>query len=119
MNAPYNLFFKPVRQIKPGNRSMTGKRPSLKTKTTHPFESSLERDYLTLLDFDDQVESYTIQPVTIYYSLENKSTRYTPDMAVYYKLEFNRKPLIVEIKYEAELLEKKVLLVPKFAAAKA
>jgi len=112
------MFRKPIRKIGPSNRSITGKRPSIKTNTHHQFESSLERDYLTLLEFDSDVAYYTVQPVQINYHHENKIRRYTPDVAVYYKDAFKRKPLLIEIKYEAELIEKKNLLEPKFNAAK-
>ncbi len=112
------MFLKPVRKIRPSSRSITGKRSSQKTQKSHPFESTLERDYLTLLEFDDSVGNYGVQPVTIHYSNNNKPTRYTPDVAVYFKAELNRMPLLVEIKYEAELLEKKSLLEPKFTVAR-
>lgn len=44
-------------------------------------------------------------------------SRYTPDAAVYYKAEYKRKPLLVEIKYERELEEKEELYASRFAAA--
>lgn len=112
------MFLKPVRKIRQSNRSITGKRSSLKTNASQHFESTLERDNITLLEFDDDVESYVVQPVTIYYDHGNRPTRYTPDVAVYYKPELKRKPLLCEVKYEAELIEKKDHLEPKFNAAK-
>jgi hypothetical protein len=111
------MFREPVRKIGFGSRSITGKRPSAKTGGSHQFESSLERDYLTLLEFDEEVERYLVQPVTIEYLHQDKLRHYTPDMAVYYKLRASSKPLLVEIKYHAELLAKKELFEPKFAAA--
>jgi hypothetical protein len=112
------MFQEPVRKIGLGRRSITGKRPSIKTGTSHQFESSLERDYLTLLEFSKEVERYVVQPVTIKYLHQDKLRRYTPDMAVYYKLATGKKPLLVEIKYEAELIKNKQLLEPKFSAAR-
>ncbi|RKR82079.1 TnsA endonuclease-like protein [Mucilaginibacter gracilis] len=111
------MFLHPVRKIRQSNRSITGKRSSLKTHKSQHFESALERDYLTLLEYDADVESFTSQPVTIHYLNGTKGTRYTPDAAVYYLPELKRKPWLVEIKYMAELLEKKELLAPKFDAA--
>jgi len=107
----------PVRKIRPSSRSITGKRSSLKTNVTHQFESTLERDFLTLLEYDDTVEDYGVQPVTIYYEHNNKTARYTPDMLVYYTSEVNKKPLLVEIKYEADLKKDWLIYEPKFNAA--
>ena len=109
----------PVRRIRPSSRSITGKRPSQKTQTIQRFESTLERDYITLLEFDPTIEDYGMQPVTIPYVHEGKACRYTPDALVYYKPEAGKKPLLVEIKYAAELQEKKDYLEPKFNAATA
>lgn len=111
------MFLHPVRKIRQSNRSITGKRSSLKNNKSQHFESALERDYLTLLEYDTNVESYTAQPVTIHYLNGNKPARYTPDAAVYYLPKLKRKPLLVEIKYTAELIEKAVPLEPKFNAA--
>ena len=81
------------------------------------FESSLERDMITLLEYDDQVEIYTPQPVTIYYENGAKQCRYTPDLAVYYRPGIKRKPELIEIKYKAELDEKQAEYAARFAAA--
>jgi TnsA endonuclease N terminal/TnsA endonuclease C terminal len=108
---------KPVRKIRPGSQSITGKRSSLKTQIIQCFESTLERDFLTILEFDDCVEDYGIQPVTIRYLHNNKPARYTPDVVVYYRTEVKRRPLLCEVKYEAELQEKKDYYEPKFRAA--
>nr|WP_157535932.1 TnsA endonuclease N-terminal domain-containing protein [Mucilaginibacter sp. L294] len=112
------MFLKPVRKIRQSNRSITGKRPSLKTNAIQHFESTLERDHIILLEYNDDVESYVVQPVTICYQHQNRSTRYTPDVAIYYKAELKRKPELCEIKYEAELKEKQIELAAKFNAAK-
>jgi hypothetical protein len=109
--------FKPVRKVKPSSRSITGKYASIKTQTVHQFESTLERDFLTLLEFDDTVQEYGVQPVTIFYEYNGKSARYTPDMVVHYKSILRNPPLLCEIKYEAELLDKREYYDPKFRAA--
>ncbi len=111
------MSLKPARKIRANTRSVTGKFPSLKTNTSHHYESSLERDYISLLEFDRTVASFSMQPVTITYSQEDKMARYTPDVAVHYLVECNLKPLLVEIKHAAELVEKQDYLRPKFLAA--
>jgi hypothetical protein len=99
------------------HRSITGKHISRKTGTIHPFESALERDWLIVLEFDTEVEYYTTQPVTIHYLNNEEPARYTPDVIVYYKDELKKKPLLCEVKYEAELIEKADYYAPKFNAA--
>lgn len=108
---------KPVRKIRPSSRSITGKFASSKTNTTHYFESSLERDYLTLLEYDPEVDMFLTQPISIFYTLQGESRRYTPDVLVHYNEELKRKPMLVEIKYAAELELKKAELQPRFDAA--
>ena len=107
----------PVRKIKPGRFAITGRYPSIKTQSSHQFESSLERDFLTLLEFDENVRTYEVQPVTIFYWHINKQARYTPDIAVHYRECLNKKPILCEIKYKAELLIKSAYYEPKFKAA--
>jgi hypothetical protein len=70
------------------------------------------------LEFDNTVERYVVQPVTIQYYINNKRSKYTPDIAVYYVTALNRLPLLVEIKYAEELQKKKVELERKFTAAR-
>src|SRR5438552_4172137 len=108
---------RPVRKIRPSSRSITGKHSSRKTNTIHQFESSLERDFLILLEYDDTVEDYGVQPVTIYYDLNGKTARYTPDIEVHYKPGLDKMPILCEIKYTSELQEKQAYYEPKFKAA--
>lgn len=112
------MITKPVRKIGMSHRSITGKHVSRKTESIHRFESALERDYLIRLEFDDEVSSYVTQPITIHYSHEDNYLRYTPDMLVYFNEELNRKPLLCEVKYEAELIEKQTEYEVKFDAAR-
>lgn len=107
------MFTKPVRKIGQTYRSVSGKRASAKTGDLQAFESTLERDLITLLDFDTDVARYQVQPVTIYY----ENTRYTPDVAVYFLEELRRKPILYEVKYAAELLEKQDVFKARFNAA--
>jgi hypothetical protein len=113
----YKMRINPVRKIGPGYRSITGKHPSQKSQTILQFESSLERDFLTLLEFDEEVDYYGVQPLTIFYSHNEKPARYTPDVMVYYLPDLNKKPGLFEIKYQADLLEKTDFYEAKFNAA--
>lgn len=110
------MIVKPVRRIGVSNRSITGKHTSKKTGTVHQFESALERDHLVLLEFDDEVSHYVTQPVTIRYRVYKSTYRYTPDVIIYYR-DASRPPMLCEVKYEAELLEKQDEYALKFNAA--
>jgi hypothetical protein len=112
------MFSKPARKIGPNNRSITGKHITGKSPTSQHFESALERDHFSLLEYDPDIVKFTAQPVTIFYSDQTYSRRYTPDVAVYYRPELERKPLLIEVKYQAELIKKKDALEPKFNAAR-
>jgi len=111
------MFLKPVRKIGYSNRAVTGKRSSTKSSRILQFESSLERDLITLLEYDDEVETCTPQPITIHYEDGRKQRRYTPDIAVYFRAEIKRKPELIEVKYQTELDEKHVEYLLRFAAA--
>lgn len=112
------MITKPVRKIGKSHRSITGKHISRKTGTIHQFESALERDHLITLEFDDQVIHYVTQPLTIYYENQENYLRYTPDVLVYYTDESDKKPVLYEVKYEAELIEKEAEYAVKFQAAR-
>lgn len=111
------MDLKPTRRITQSHLSITGKKPSKKTGNTHRFESALERDYITLLEFDDQVDYYVEQPFTIRYLHTGKSRIYTPDFFVQYKPSTGTKPLLCEIKYKADLQRHEKEYRPKFTAA--
>lgn len=88
----------PIRKItNTGTRKNTGLVPSMKNERSITYESLLERDYIYLLEFDDDVVSYLEQPLTIYYTDSNKSRRYTPDFLVVRK---NKKQLVEVKPYE-------------------
>lgn len=74
------------------------------------FESTLERDLLTLLEYNDSVSDVIEQPVTIEYTNHNgRAVTYTPDFLVYFKesdadlLKLKRKPLLIEVKPKEKL----------------
>lgn len=81
------------------------------------FESTLERDFLTLLEFEPAVESFEVQPVTVHWFDElNKERTYTPDVLAYFHSP-NIPTTLYEVKYRSELREHWSELKPKFKAA--
>lgn len=99
----------PVRKIPKNYRSVTGFVPSLKRlRKLVPFESTLERDLLEILEFDLNVEMYDSQPVKItYYDTTGKKRHYTPDVFVRYRRDIvpakNMKHMLCEVKYIEDL----------------
>ncbi len=71
-----------VRKVSNRGGNIVGKFPSLKTKRMVQFESTVERDYLYLLDYEADVIHFEDQPLTIEYRHEGKLLRYTPDFLV-------------------------------------
>lgn len=88
----------PVRKIGVQSRSITGTMPN-----GNRYESSPERDFMLLLDFDPAVDVYTPQPLTIrYQTRDGVWHRYTPDGLVEWRKDLrphDPRPLLVEIKY--------------------
>jgi hypothetical protein len=69
------------------------------------FESLLEKEFLMLLDFDDTVEKFEVQPVRI--PVPGVPRGYVPDILVHYRADREtgeiRKPLLVEIKHTDDI----------------
>jgi len=106
---------KPTRKIGRSHRSLRAIQPSAKTEQPVQLESSLERDFCCLLEFDSDVVKYVEQPVIIKYLLQGRTRRYTPDFLIHYK---NAKAsVLAEIKYQADLQANHLELRPKFEAA--
>lgn len=107
----------PVRKIPKNYRNVTGIASRSKATGKAMFESTLERDFLNLLEFESFVASFEVQPVSIVWlDSDNRSRRYTPDVLVFFK-GTPRKPVLYEVKYRSELKEKWPVLKPKFKAA--
>lgn len=105
----------PVRRIPKSFRNVTGIVASSKAIGEARFESTLERDLFTLLDFDSQVTSFEVQPLSIpWKDTAGKPHSYTPDAHAIYA---NQKNVIYEVKYRSELLEEWAALKPKFKGA--
>lgn len=86
-----------VRKIKKSYISCVGYFKSYKNDKQLAFESILERDFFTVLEFDNNVISYEEQPFQIKYNLKGVSTRYTPDVLVIYK---DSSQKVFEVKYQ-------------------
>lgn len=103
---------------------MTGLIASRKNGRMTGFESSLERDFLLLLDFDPKVARYEEQPVRIEYAdATGHRCTYTPDVLVYYHdgpaASADTRPLLCEVKYRDDLFAKWKEYKPKFRAGRA
>lgn len=77
----------------------SGKIITSKSEKPLEYESSLEKNVLTLLLFDQSIKYIKTQPLTIYWKDQNKNKRYTPDIY----LEFEGKNneivrLMIEVK---------------------
>lgn len=111
----------PVRKIPKNYRNLTGLATSSKSDAPF-FESTLERDCLALLEFDNNVEFYDVQPVCIEWTDSvGKNRKYTPDVLVSYRSDFqDYKPYsttLCEIKYRNDIKKNWTDLKPKFKAA--
>lgn len=98
---------------------------SFRKEKSIAFESLLEKDLLTLLEYNQTVLDVIEQPVTLEYINDNgREASYTPDFLVYFKTS-NRsrtfssydRPLLIEVKPHDVLLKKFNELRPKFKMA--
>lgn len=105
----------PTRKIPLKYTSLSGSKMSKINNRSISFESKLEADYIELLEFDNDVIIYEEQPYLIEYLYNSKEHKYTPDFLVRYK---NNRNVLVEIKYQKDLVKKGELLKMKFEAAK-
>lgn len=112
----------PVRKIPRNYRNITGRITVSDGAESKGFESSLERDFLILLDFDITVVRFEEQPVTISYGdQEGRARTYTPDVLAFYRTDkpFSRTrvPCLFEVKYREDLKKGWKEFRPKFKAA--
>jgi TnsA endonuclease N terminal/TnsA endonuclease C terminal len=109
----------PVRKIPKNYLFVTGGYSSQKNKVMDGFESLLEKEYLMLLDFDDGVESFEVQPVRI--PVTGVRNGYVPDVLVKYRTDPEtgeiRRPLLAEVKHSDDLERNRDKYAKKFAAA--
>ena len=90
----------PVRKIKKSYISCVGYFKSYKNNKQLAFESILERDFFTLLEFDKSVITFEEQPLKIKYQLETSTSRYTPDVLVVFA---DGSKKIFEVKYQNDI----------------
>lgn len=109
----------PVRKIPKNYLSVTGSFASAKNRQMLGFESLLEKEYMLLLEFDENVESFEEQPVNI--PMPGIARGYTPDVLVRFREDLrtgqSRPPLLTEIKHSSDLSRNAEKYAPKFAAA--
>ena len=116
-------FILVARSIPKSYRNVTGRFASAKNRNPIGFESTLEKDFFLLLEFDRRVESFEEQPVTIpYHNPEGRLCRYTPDVLVRYRPvltgQLGGPPALCEVKYRSDLREHGAEYRPKFTAAR-
>jgi hypothetical protein len=111
----------PVRKIPLRYSSLSGYKYSDKSKRVVFHESSLEADFIELMEWNKQIWGYEEQPYKIEYLDEKKKIHsYIPDFLVHYKKPFEDKgptEIVYEIKYAKDLILNKEVLKPKFLAA--
>lgn len=91
------------RIIRPNTRSYTGRHVGTPGDVTVRFESGLERDFLTLIRFRDDVVEIVEQPFTVeFVDSTGRRRSYTPDFKVVYRHQTS----VYEVKYKDELRAK-------------
>lgn len=104
----------PVRKIPKNHLVVTGSFASAKADRVIGFESTLEKEYMLLLDFDDEVDHYEEQPVRV--PVPGVAKGYVPDVLVHFRSP-QRPPELTEVKTVDDLERKRDEYAPKFAAA--
>jgi len=108
----------PVRKIPKNYRNVTGIAAHRKAEGQAMFESTLERDFLMLLEFDSAVQRFDVQPLRLEWcDMQGKPHHYTPDVLASYEVEGQRYKVLYEVKYRSELRREWQILRPKFRAA--
>ena len=116
----------PARKIGLGRRSLTGLMTSgRKVEGPGPFESSLERDYFALLEFDNRVVAWHPQPLKVVTTsrADAPARTYYPDVLVERAHPRDgaiiQTVALVEVKYREEIKSNWHTLKPKFKACRA
>ena len=107
----------PVRKIPKNYRNITGIQAIDKSVGNAQFESTLERDFLTLLNFSREVRLVEVQPLKIPMDPDDPSKSYTPDVLVEFDDHLGWKPWLCEVKYRQDIKRHWKKLKPKFLAA--
>ena len=108
----------PIRKIPKNYRNVTGVAASDKAIGDAQFESTLERDFLALLEFSPEVAHFEVQPVKIEWRDEQGKPRsYTPDVLVEFDAGLGQAPWLCEVKYRNDIKKNWDDLHPKFRRA--
>lgn len=75
-----DLFRMPVRKVPKNYRNVTGLAAAEKSAGAAQFESTLERDFLALLEFSPEVERFEVQPLKIEWHDEHGVARTILDL---------------------------------------
>ena len=108
----------PVREIPKNHVSVTGRHATNKCIGHADFESPLENDYLILLDFDQRVKNYEVQPLVV--PVHGVRQGYVPDVLVHFHHDVQGIPVasqLTEVKSDDDLRLNRKKYAPKFAAA--
>lgn len=110
------------RRIRKSFRHATGLLPSAQEHGLQ-FESLLERDHVILRSDDPDVAELHVQPVTIPFKRDGRTTRYTPDSLTIWIPSADRDhpvrpPLLEEVKYSSEMEQRRSHFEPAHAAAR-
>lgn len=106
----------PARPLRLSRRSLTG-HVALAGGGTASFESSLERDWILVLDFDPSVSHIQVQPFSLTYRNGSQSRRYTPDVLAVYSQPMDEATVVYEVKPWEELNNNWPKYRPRFKAA--
>lgn len=105
----------PIRKIPKNYRNVTGVSATSKAVGAAQFESTLERDFLDILEFSAEVKRFEVQPLKIEWNDDVGGRRsYTPDVLVEFSEAVGCVPWLCEVKYRADLKKSWDVLRPKF-----
>ncbi|MBV1775082.1 TnsA endonuclease N-terminal domain-containing protein [Burkholderiaceae bacterium DAT-1] len=109
----------PVRRVPKNYRNVTGIAAHTKAEGQAMYESTLERDFITLLEFNPAVLAFEVQPLTInWIDSQGTSRSYTPDvLARFRQTDDETNTVLYEVKYRNDLKKDWPILKPKFKAA--
>ncbi len=99
------------------HQSLSGLYASRKNDSMIWFESSLEKDFATCLEFHTMVNHYEEQPLVVEYYVDNSLRTYTPDFLVHFNESEKMKPWLCEVKFRDDLRENFFKYKAKFKAA--
>jgi TnsA endonuclease N terminal/TnsA endonuclease C terminal len=112
MNSPKT--YPPARIIGKNALSVTGEMPDIGL-----YESTLERDLMEMLRFDQGVLRVSPQPLKIeFLGPDGQPKVYFPDGLIEFKPELGMRPILYEVKHRQDFRKNWKVLIPKFRAAK-